>query len=205
MKTFFVPFCFWIALFVRADDWPQFLGQKANGTSAEKNLIEAFPEGGPPLVWEKDVGTGYGAPSIRGGKLVLHHRLKNEEIVEAFGASDGKPIWRYTYATAFVDPYGYNNGPRCTPLLTSNRCYTFGAQGKLLCLDLVNGKLVWERDTQKDWEVPEAFFGVGSTPILEGDFLIVMVGGQPNSGVVAFDAGTGKTVWESVCPLSRQK
>ncbi|HEX7861021.1 MAG TPA: PQQ-binding-like beta-propeller repeat protein [Verrucomicrobiae bacterium] len=198
MKTFFVPFCFWIALFVHADDWPQFLGPKANGTSAEKNLIDAFPEGGPPLVWEKDVGTGYSAPSIRGGTIVLHHRLKNEEIVEAFGASDGKPIWRYTSATTFVDPYGYNNGPRCTPLLTSNRCYTFGAQGKLLCLDLVNGKLVWERDTQKDWEVPEAFFGVGSTPILEGNLLIVMVGGQPNSGVVAFDAGTGKTVWESV-------
>lgn len=181
-----------------AADWPQFLGPNANGISAEKNLVDAFPDEGPPLLWEKDVGTGYSAPSVRAGKLVLHHRLKNEEIVEAFDAVSAKPVWRYAYPSTFVDPYGYNNGPRCTPLLTSNLCYTFGAQGKLLCLNLMNGEKVWERDTQKDWQVPEAFFGVGSTPILEGNLLIVMVGGQPNSGVVAFDAATGKTVWENV-------
>jgi outer membrane protein assembly factor BamB len=34
--------------------------------------------------------------------------------------------------------------------------------------------------------------------LLEGDRLIVMVGGQPNSGVVAFDAATGRTLWENV-------
>jgi outer membrane protein assembly factor BamB len=39
---------------------------------------------------------------------------------------------------------------------------------------------------------------VGSSPILEDGLLIVMVGGQPNSGVAAFDAATGKTVWENV-------
>lgn len=149
-----------------AADWPQFLGPNANGISAEKNLVDAFPDEGPPLLWEKDVGTGYSAPSVRAGKLVLHHRLKNEEIVEAFDAVSAKPVWRYAYPSTFVDPYGYNNGPRCTPLLTSNLCYTFGAQGKLLCLNLMNGEKVWERDTQKDWQVPEAFFGVGSTPIL---------------------------------------
>jgi outer membrane protein assembly factor BamB len=58
--------------------------------------------------------------------------------------------------------------------------------------------LVWQRDTGIDWNVPAAFFGVGSSPILEGNLLLVMVGGQPNSGMVAFDARSGKTVWESV-------
>jgi outer membrane protein assembly factor BamB len=181
-----------------AEDWPEFLGPTANGTSTETNLINSFPADGPPIVWEKDIGTGYSAPSIREGKLVLHHRLKNEEIVEAFNVTDGKPIWRYAYPTSFVDPYGYNNGPRCTPLLTSNRCYTFGAEGVLLCLDMATGKPTWHRDTQKQWEIPEAFFGVGSTPILEGNRLIVMIGGQPNSGVAALDPATGKTIWESV-------
>lgn len=45
--------------------------------------------------------------------------------------------------------------------------------------------------------MPEPFFGVGSTPLLEGDRLFVMVGGQPNSAVVALDAATGTTIWES--------
>ena len=128
----------------------------------------------------------------------MHHRLKDQEIVECLHAATGAPIWNYKYASRYRDPYGYNNGPRCTPLLTADRCYTFGAGGKLLCLDLESGQKIWLRDTQQDFDLPKWFFGIGGTPILEGDLLIVLVGGQPNSGVVAFDATTGKTVWERV-------
>ena len=197
-QLWFLWLCFLSTQPLFSDDWPQFLGPNANGISAEKGLIDSFPASGPPLVWEKQIGNGYSAPSVSAGKLVLHHRIGAEEIVEAFNPADGKSIWRYAYPSKFVDPYGYSNGPRCTPLLTTDRCYTFGAEGKLLCLELDTGKKVWERDTQKDWEVPEAFFGVGSTPIIEGDLLIVMVGGQPNSGVVAFNKNTGEAVWEGV-------
>ncbi len=179
-------------------DWPRFLGPNADNTSPETGLLKKWPTNGPPLVWEKKVGAGYGAPSVLGKTLVLHHRLKDEEIVEAFDAVDGRSLWRYAYPSRFIDPYGYNNGPRCTPLLTSNRCYTLGAEGKLVCVDLQTGKEVWRRDTSKDWNVPEAFFGVGSTPIFDQDRLIVMVGGQPDAGVVALDPATGKTLWESV-------
>ncbi|MEW6305147.1 MAG: PQQ-binding-like beta-propeller repeat protein [Verrucomicrobiota bacterium] len=183
---------------LRAEDWPQFLGPRANGTSTETGLLDKWPEKGPPEVWSKSIGTGYSAPSVRANRLVLHHRVGDEEVVECFEATTGKPLWRYGYPTAYEDPYGYNNGPRCTPLLTEDRCFTFGVEGKLLCLELATGKPVWQRDTGKDWEVPQPFFGVGSTPILEGNLLIVMVGGQPNSGVVAFSPVTGRTVWESV-------
>ena len=82
--------------------------------------------------------------------------------------------------------------------LSLNGARAFGAEGKLVCLERETGKLVWQRDTAKDWNVPEAFFGVGSTPLLEGDKLIVMVGGQPNSAVVALDPTTGRTIWENV-------
>ena len=180
------------------EDWPSFLGPDRNNISAETGLIDFWGEAGPPVVWSKAVGAGYGAPSVRAGLLVLHHRVRDEEVVEAFGADTGKSVWRYGYRSSFVDPFGYNNGPRCTPLLTANRCYTFGAEGKLLCLDLQSGAMVWQRDTSRDWQVPEAFFGVGSTPLLEGGKLIVMLGGQPNAGVVALDPGNGKLLWESV-------
>ncbi|HEX3797415.1 MAG TPA: PQQ-binding-like beta-propeller repeat protein [Verrucomicrobiae bacterium] len=180
------------------EDWPNFLGPRSNGTSTETGLLDKWPTNGPPIVWDKALGAGYGAPSVLGNRLVVHHRINNDEIVECLAADTGKSLWHYGYPSQFVDPYGYNNGPRCTPLLTSNFCFTFGAEGKLLCLDLATGKLVWQRDTAVDFKVPEAFFGVGSTPILEGGLLLVMVGGQPNSGMVAFDPATGKTVWESV-------
>lgn len=180
------------------EDWPQFLGPRGNNTSRETGLLDAFPKAGPPVLWQRDIGTGYSAPSVRGELLVLHHRVKDEEVVEALHPVTGKPAWRYAYPSRYQDPFGYNNGPRCSPLLTADRCYTFGAEGKLLCLELATGKLVWQRDTAKDFNVPDAFFGVGSTPILEGDKLIVMVGGQPNAGMVAFEAKTGKTLWQNV-------
>ena len=183
---------------VRAADWPRFLGPSSDGISVETGLLDKLPADGPGIIWQTNIGTGYGAPSVRDGKLVLYHRLGNEEIAEAMDAATGKTIWRQANPTAYVDPYGYNNGPRCTPLLTTNRCYTFGAEGKLSCLNLADGRLVWRRDTAKEFTVPAAFFGVGSTPLLEGNLLITMVGGQTNSGLVAFNAGTGATVWESV-------
>ena len=181
-----------------SEDWPGFLGPHGNNRSDETGLIERWPAGGLPLVWEKAIGSGYSAPSVLGRCLVVHHRIEDREIVEACDAATGQSLWRYAYPSEFADPYGYNNGPRATPLLTSNRCYTFGATGRLLCLDLETGKLVWQRETGLEWNVPRAFFGAGSSPVLEAEKLIVMVGGQPNSAVVAFDPATGKTVWESV-------
>ena len=124
----------------------------------------------------------------------------DEEVVECLTADTGKRLWRHSYPTQYIDPYGYNGGPRCTPLLTADRCYTFGAEGVLTCLNLENGEQIWQRKTAEDFRIPPAFFGVGATPILEGNLLVVMVGGHPKSGVVAFDAQSGKTVWESVGP-----
>ena len=179
----------------RAGDWPQFLGPTADAISTETGLTDTLPV---PILWQRDIGTGYSAPSVRGSVLVMHHRLGNEEIVEACDPATGKTRWKHGYPSHYIDPFGYNNGPRCIPLLTADRCYTFGAEGVLLCLDLATGKQIWQRDTAADFQVPEAFFGVGSTPILEDNLIIAMVGGQPDSGVVAFDAATGKTVWQNV-------
>jgi len=180
------------------EDWPIFLGPRGTGESGETGLLEEWPEEGPPILWSKNIGVGYSAPSVRGNRLVFHHRQGREEIVECVRADTGDPLWKHALPTEYRDPYGYNDGPRCTPLLTETRCYTFGAEGKLLCVDLESGNQIWLRDTLKDFQVPQAFFGVGCTPILEGNLIIALVGGQPNSGVVAFDAETGKTVWESV-------
>jgi outer membrane protein assembly factor BamB len=190
---------FWcLAQSALGGDWAQFLGPHANGTSDETGLLDSWPSNGPPVVWEKSIGTGYGAPAVMGQDLVFHHRLGDEEIVECLDATTGNSRWHYSYPSHYIDPFGYNDGPRASPVLTSNFCYTFGAEGILTCLELHTGKLVWQRDTAADFKVPEAFFGAGSTPLLEDGLLIVMVGGQPNSGLVAFDGASGKTIWQSV-------
>jgi outer membrane protein assembly factor BamB len=191
-------FLFAMVLDLQAADWPRFLGIHADCKSPETGLLDTWPKEGPPLGWKKVVGTGYSAPSLSNGNLVLHHRIKKEEVVESMDPLTGKTFWTFKYPSNYTDPFGYNNGPRCTPILTQDRCYIFGAEGKLYCIGMQDGRKIWMRDTAKDFNIPEAFFGVGSTPLLEDDKLIVMVGGQPNSGVVAFEASTGKTIWENV-------
>lgn len=180
------------------EDWPCFLGPRHTGISGETGLLAKWPKDGPPKLWDCKVGTGYSAPSVMGNRLVVHHRLEDEEIVECLRADTGELLWKHTDPTQFVDPYGYNNGPRCSPVLTTDRCYTLGAEGMLLCVSLVDGTPIWKRELRKEYKIPEGFFGVGSSPLLEGEKLIVMVGGQPNSGVVAFDADSGKPLWNNV-------
>ena len=201
-ERFATTITIWIFLFtaktLKAEDWPKFLGPLGTGVTTETNLISHWPATGPKRLWRQEIGTGYSAPSIIDNQLTLHHRIGNEEIVETYEAETGLSKWRYSYPSHFVDPFGYNNGPRCSPLLTKTRCYTFGAEGKLVCLERGTGKHLWTRNTASDFNIPQAFFGVGSTPILESGLLIVMIGGQPNSGIAAFDPETGKTVWSSI-------
>lgn len=181
-----------------AEDWPWFLGPGHYGVSGETDLNLDWTKAPPPTVWKQSVGTGYSAPSVLGDKVVVHHRLGDEEIISCRNAKDGSELWQYAYPSAFEDPYGYNNGPRCSPVLTAERCYALGAEGMLVCVTIADGKVIWKKDLRQEFSLPEWFFGVGCSPILDGDRLIVLVGGQPDSGVVAFSAADGSVLWQAV-------
>jgi hypothetical protein len=151
--------CLWLAAFLPAfaADWPRLLGPALDGTSAETNLIERIPADGPPMVWDREVGTGYAAPSVAGGRLFLFHRVGAEELLEAWDAVTAKPLWKHSQPTRYRDPYGYNDGPRCAPLVAGGRVFTFGAEGLLTCVDAATGSRLWQRNTAKEFEVPEAW------------------------------------------------
>ena len=140
-------------------------------------------------------GDGYSAPAIAGDRLILFHRVGDEEVVDCLRTTDGRRFWRFSYPTAYHDRYGYNHGPRCSPVISGDAVFTFGAAGKLHCLDLQTGAVRWQRDILKDYKLAQNFFGVGSTPLVEGDKLIVNVGADSGPCVVAFDVRTGKQVW----------
>ena len=78
-----------------------------------------------------------------------------------------------------MDLYGYSVGPRCSPVVDGDRVYMYGVEGMLHCLRVEDGKLIWKVDTIADFQVRQNFFGVGSTPVIEGDLIIAQVGGSP--------------------------
>jgi outer membrane protein assembly factor BamB len=175
-------------------DWPSFLGPTHNGVSAETRLSRVLP---PPLIWELSKGTGYASPAVAGQRLVFLHRIANDEIVECLHPETGARLWQFRYGTAFEDRYGYNNGPRSSPVIDGDRVYTMGAEGKLHCLQLGSGAVIWKRDLRAEYKVPQDFFGSASTPLVEGRLLIINVGAPRGPSVVGLDTMTGKEVWRA--------
>jgi len=180
-----------------ASDWPCLLGPTHNEVSPETHLIKTFPKNGPKLVWEMTKGEGYAAPAVAGERLVLFHRVKDEEVIECLSAPSGDRHWRFTYPTAYHDEYGYCNGPRSSPIIAGDAVLAMGAEGKLHCLELNTGALRWQRDIVKEYKLKQNFFGVGSTPLVEGGVVIVNVGADRGPCVVGIDVRSGKTLWEA--------
>src|SRR5437762_4469729 len=182
---------------ILASDWPQFLGPTRNGVYGGTALPEAWPKEGPPVVWQKKVGQGFSGPVVASGKLILFHRLEDKETVECFDGSTGKRHWSFDYPTGYHDDFGFDEGPRATPAIADGRVYTYGAEGALHCLDLASGKSLWTVDARTEFHAPKGFFGIACSPLVEGNAVLLNVGGRDGSGIVAFDKTNGKILWKA--------
>jgi len=186
---------FLFGLSVSAHDWPQFLGPQRNGIYTGPPLATSFPAGGPKKVWQKNVGTGFAGPVVAGDRLILFHRLNDEEVVDALDARSGAPRWHYAYKTSYRDDFGFDEGPRAVPVVAQNRVYTFGAEGQMRALDVATGKEIWAVDTMRRFHVRKGYFGAAGSPLVEDGRVIANVGGDNNAGIVAFNADTGAVLW----------
>jgi outer membrane protein assembly factor BamB len=187
-------------------DWPTFLGPFGTSASPEKGILSPWPAQGLRVVWQRPVGSGYGAPVVSKGRLFVFDRHDDQNRLTCLNSRTGQFLWKFEYSTHYRDYYGYNNGPRCCPVVDGDRVYIYGPEGVLHCIRTEDGKPLWKVDTRTEFNVIQNFFGVGSTPVVEGDLLIAQVGGcskdsDPSdfaslkgngSGVVAFDKRTGK-------------
>ncbi len=177
-----------------AQDWPQFLGPARTGVYAGPPLAETWGADGPRVLWRKTIGAGFSGPVVVQGRVILFHRLANEEIVDAIDARTGAAQWRYAYPTAYRDDFGFDEGPRAVPVVADGVVYTFGAEGQLHAIDLAKGTRLWSVDTKQRFEVPKGFFGSAGSPLVEEGRVLANVGG-PKAGIVAFEAKTGKVLW----------
>jgi outer membrane protein assembly factor BamB len=180
-----------------AADWPQFLGPTRNGVYTGADLADVWPAEGPVVVWRKSVGQGFSGPAVANHLLVLFHRLGDKEVVECLDARTGAAKWSYSYPTSYRDDFGFDEGPRATPCIADGKIYTFGAEGMLLCLDLADGKKVWQLDTKREFHQGKGFFGMDCSPLVEGNNVLLNIGGSDGAGVVAFDKVSGKVAWKS--------
>jgi outer membrane protein assembly factor BamB len=199
-----------------AADWPTFLGPTRDNVSTETGVLKAWPKDGLRKLWDCDLGIGYAPPVVAGGKLFHFDRFGDSCRVTARDAATGKFLWKYEYPTGYEDRYGYEPGPRAGPMADGDRVYAYGPEGVLVCLRAADGGEVWKVETRAKWFFQQNFFGVGSTPVVDGDLLLVPVGGSlkgprpidfrtvtPNgTAIVAFDKKTGAVKYAAGDELS---
>ncbi len=180
-------------------DWPQFLGPTRNGVSVEK--LAPWPAEGPEILWQHKAGSGWSGPVVAGGKVLFFHRVADKETLECLDAATGKPLWKGEYDTAYRDDFGFDDGPRATPAVVDGSVYTFGADGVLACWELATGKRAWLVDTRREFKADKGFFGMVCSPLVEGDAVILNVGGTAGkgngAGVAAFDKSSGRLLWRA--------
>jgi outer membrane protein assembly factor BamB len=196
----------------RADDWPQWLGPQRDGVWRETGILKEFPADGPKIRWRAPLGAGYTGPAVVGERVyVMDRQLKNSasnptdpfqrgtipgnERVLCLDEANGNIVWTNEYNCPYT--VSYPAGPRATPLVSNGKVYTLGTEGNLLCLDAATGKKIWAHELKKDYNLETPVWGFSAAPLLDGQKLICLVGGD-GSTVVAFDKDTGKELWKAL-------
>jgi outer membrane protein assembly factor BamB len=182
-----------------AEDWPQWRGPQRNGVWVGARLPDKLPSRPEPR-WRRPLGGGYGGIAVCGGRLyVLDRQTKPREVerVVCLDARTSKPVWTHEYAVTY-GKLEFGNGPRATPTVHAGRVYAFGALGHLHCLEADSGKVIWSRDTMRDFKGRAPTWGHACSPLFDDGRLIVQVGGRPDACLVALDAATGKEVWRTL-------
>jgi len=194
-----------------ADDWPQWLGPHRDSVWREKGIVQEFPEKGPKVLWRTPIALGYSGPAVADGKVYVadyvkeageiknspsgRNELNGQERVVCLSVETGQEIWTHAYDRTY--DLSYAAGPRCTPTVHSGKVYFLGAEGNLTCLTADRGKVVWEKDLNREYNTTTPIWGHSAHPLVDGDLLYCVVGGE-GSIAVAFNKETGEEVWKAL-------
>lgn len=198
-RVFVLCLIFIAPQFAIAGDWPQILGPNRNGIAQDEKLASTWPKSGPVIVWNHPVAKGLAGVAVAKGKVFIFDRTGGNERLVARDALTGDQRWESKWRSDYEDQIAGDNGPRCVPLVHSDRVYAYGAAGTLACREVKDGSEVWTRNLAADYQADLGYFGAGSTPVIDDKVLIVNVGGMKSrAGVVGLSIDTGKEIWKSV-------
>lgn len=181
-----------------ADDWPQWGGLERDIVWREGGIVEQFEtEGLLPRVWSTTIAGGYSGPAVADGRVFITDRepRKQNERILCLGAETGDIIWKHEHPAKYT--VSYPAGPRATPVVHEGLVYTIGALGHMFCFTADKGELVWKKEFQTDFGTELPIWGMAASPLVDGDQLITLVGGQ-DALVVSFDLKTGEEKWRAL-------
>ncbi|MDA1093556.1 MAG: PQQ-like beta-propeller repeat protein [Acidobacteria bacterium] len=190
-----------------AEDWPQWRGVARDAVWGDTGIVERFADDGLTVKWRAPVRGGFAGPAVADGRVfVLDYQetpgsrtMDGHERLVVLDEETGVQLWTQDWPATYRNINAkFATGPRATPTVHDDRVYILGAAGMLSSFDTATGDLIWRVDTVADYEVTVPVFGVSQSPLVEGNHLIVVVGGEPDAMVVAFDTATGAEAWRAI-------
>ena len=182
-------------------DWPQWRGPNQDGVSAEADWSIDWDAGGPPRLWEFELGAGHGAVAVAGDRLYTigtTGEARDTDTVYCLDTKTGKAIWQNAYArvervkrTATV-----RGGTNTTPTSDQGKVYTYSGDAQLYCFDAADGEVLWRRELMKELDAEHPQYDHNSSPVIVGDLVIVLAR-LPDASIIAFDKQTGKEAWRA--------
>lgn len=172
--------------------WPFVRGADFDGHSPEMQLADAWPAGGPPIVWRRTLGEGYSSLVAGGGRVYTQYQDAGGQFVVCLDVATGETVWRYRYDW----PFGLGEmypGPRATPTLAHGRIYFAGPSGLVGCLN-DRGRLVWSVNVTEKFDGQGTGFGYSCSPTVVDDLVILPVGSK-GAAMVALNAHDGSVAW----------
>lgn len=187
---------------VDASDWPQWRGEHRDGRSASSGLLDAWPEGGPPLLWRNTgMGAGFSSLAVSGERIYTMGDIGEDQFVIAVKRTDGSPLWKTRVGPRWEDKY---LGARSTPTVDGDRVYALGTEGDLVCLEASSGKEIWRRSLPKDFggrmmEIQGTDWKFSESPLVDGNRVVVTPGAK-DAALVALNKKTGEELWRTAIP-----
>jgi outer membrane protein assembly factor BamB len=136
----------------------------------------------------------------------MGREANDTETCLSFDANTGKRLWRQPYTSTFQAPDNRaGKGPNSTPTVDGDRVYMLGLGGMFTCLNTKSGKILWQHNFAKEFwgvvkskdEMDEWFpvCGASASALVEGNRIIIPVGGRKGGSFAAFDRNSGKQLW----------
>ena len=208
-------------------NWPSFRGPQATGVADGLNPPVTFDgKEGRGLAWKTAIpGLAVSSPIVWGDRVIVttavssdpkpfRHGLfgdvepstdvaKHTWKVYALDRKTGRIIWEQvaTEGAPKTKRHPKSSQASCTPATDGKHVAVwFGSEG-LFVFDFTTGKPIWKKDLglmNAGWFYdPDYEWGVGGSPIIYKDSVIVQADIQKKSFVAAFDIKTGKERWRT--------
>jgi outer membrane protein assembly factor BamB len=186
-----------------SDDWPQWRGKNRDGRWDESGVVRSLTADNLKVLWRQPLGTGYSGPTVAGGRVLVMDRQESPEQSESvvcFDARNGQRLWQYRYPAVYT--ISYKAGPRASVTIEGNRAYALGAMGHLHCLDVEDGRLLWQRDLNADYQISATrrlpIWGIAPSPLIYQNLVVLQIAGAEGASVVGLDKFTGREIWRAL-------